>query len=289
MARGSGSQLDERQHGLLADWLPGADVVRDLSWGLVGTTVLEIAWRGERYVVKAGDAVDQGLVREIQAHRQWLAPWTTHGHAPRLVRADLPAKLIVTTFLPGELVQDTAAEVQPDTYRQAGMLLARFHGQLTVPDDGEFEARRKQKALWWLDQPHRLDAATEQHLRDLVTAWPTPPSTLVPTHGDWQPRNWLIDGGVVRVIDFGRAELRPAFTDLARLEAQQFRERPDLAAAFLAGYGAVPGDEPARRRNRMREAIGTAVWSRQTGDERFERQGLRMVAEALAEAATTPE
>ncbi|MGW6199374.1 phosphotransferase family protein [Kribbella sp. NPDC055110] len=32
-----------------------------------------------------------------------------------------------------------------------------------------------------------------------------PPATLVPTHGDWQPRNWLVDNGTVRVIDFGRA------------------------------------------------------------------------------------
>lgn len=31
----------------------------------------------------------------------------------------------------------------------------------------------------------------------------------------------------------------------------------------------------------VHEAIGTAVWAYQVGDERFERQGHRMVAEAL--------
>ena len=33
-----------------------------------------------------------------------------------------------------------------------------------------------------------------------------------------------------------------------------------------------------------REAIGTAVWAHNAGDERFEQQGHRMIAEALADA-----
>jgi hypothetical protein len=104
---------------------------------------------------------------------------------------------------------------------------------------------------------------------------------VVPTHGDWQPRNWLWHRGVVSVIDLGRADLRPALTDFSRLAVQQLRGEPSLEAAFLAGYGADPREPAAWRRELVREAIGTAVWAFQVGDEPFERQGHRMIAEAL--------
>lgn len=104
----------------------------------------------------------------------------------------------------------------------------------------------------------------------------------MPTHGDWQPRNWVVHKGVVSVIDLGRADLRPALTDFARLAAQQFRTDPALEAAFLHGYGDDPREPAAWRRNRIREAIATAVWAHQVGDEPFETQGHRMIAEALA-------
>src|SRR5690606_13679988 len=126
---------------------------------------------------------------------------------------------LVTRYLPGELVEGGEHEFDPETYRQAGWLLARLHGQSAIEDD-EFEARSNRRALAWLDRPHRIDAATEERLRSLIESWPTPPSILVPTHGDWQPRNWLVHDGTLSVIDFGRADLRPAMTDFARLAAQ---------------------------------------------------------------------
>jgi hypothetical protein len=89
--------------------------------------------------------------------------------------------------------------------------------------------------------------------------------------------------GVVSVIDFGRADLRPALTDFARLAAQQFRTDPTLETAFLEGYGGDPRDPAAWHRSRVREAIGTAVWAYQVKDESFELQGHRMIAEALAD------
>ncbi len=74
----------------------------------------------------------------------------------------------------------------------------------------------------------------------MVLAWPVGPTAVVPTHGDWQPRNWLVDDGVVRAIDFGRAELRPAMTDLVRVAAVDFSGRPDLERAFVEGDGRDP-------------------------------------------------
>lgn len=275
-------QLTRRQRDLLCSWLPGAEVVKDHSWGLVGTTVLQLLHGGLLYIAKAGDERDHHLARELRAHRCWLEPWTSQGLAPSLVQADAEAKLILTRYLPGELVQDTEREHDPETYLQAGRLLATLHGQSAVEDE-EFEAREKEKALRWLDLPHRISPETAARLRREVESWPTPSVTVVPTHGDWQPRNWLVHEGVVSVIDFGRADLRPAMTDFARLAAQQFRLEPALEPAFCEGYGGDPREPEAWRRNRVREAIATAVWAFQVGDEAFERQGHRMIADALAD------
>jgi hypothetical protein len=110
-------------------------------------------------------------------------------------------------------------------------------------------------------------------VRAEVSTWPGGGSDVVPTHGDWQPRNWLIDDGVVRVIDFGRADLRPATEDFVRLARQDFARNPRLEAAFLEGYGHDPRDPAQWRRDLVGEAIGTAVWAYGVGDEKFERFG----------------
>ncbi|OZM71185.1 aminoglycoside phosphotransferase [Amycolatopsis antarctica] len=279
---GPGHTLSTRQRDLLDGWLPGAKIVRDHSWGLVGTTVLELVHHGRRYIVKAGDEQDHHLARESRAHRDWLAPWTSRGRAPVLEYADEEAKLLVTRHLPGELVQGRDEERDPEIYRQAGELLAVLHGQSSVEDE-RFEAEARDKALSWLARPHRITPEVVRRLRAEMESWPAPVVTLVPTHGDWQPRNWLVHEGVVAVIDFGRAAPRPALTDLARLAAQQFRNGPALEAAFLDGYGHDPRESAAWRRNRFREAVATAVWAHQVGDERFERQGHRMIADAVTD------
>lgn len=272
--------LTERQRDLLQEWLPGAEVVTDHSWGLVGTVVLELRLGGEQYIAKAGDAADHHLAREIHAHRSWLQPWTSRGRATQLVHADDDAKLILTRYLPGELVEGTPAEWSPETYRQAGELLAEFHGQYTVPDE-DYEARENQRTLDYLRKPHTLAPELTARLRSEIDSWPTPPATLVPTHGDWQPRNWLMHNDILGVIDFGRADLRPAYTDFARLAAQQFQSNPALEPAFLDGYGPDPRDPDTWHRVQLREAVNTAVWAHQVGDPAFEAQGHRMIAAAL--------
>ncbi len=274
--------LTDAQRGLLDRWLPGARILRDHGWGLVATTVLEAEHDGRRLIVKAGGPDDHHIAREITGHLRWTTPWTRVGRAPVLLHHDAAAKLLVTRYLEGSLAQGTTAELDPQVHRQAGGLLALLHHQSGVEDAG-WERAQQARALSWLDRPHRIDPATAQRLRAIVRAWPTPTVRLVPTHGDWQPRNWLVHDGQVRVIDLGRAALRPAWTDLARLSAQQWLVEPRLEAACLDGYGSDPREPDAWQRNRIREAIGTAVWARQVGDEPFEQQGHRMIAQALAD------
>lgn len=274
-------RLSEWQRSLVETWLPGLTVEADYSWGLVGTAVLKVSAAGADLIVKAGDEADHHLERELEAHRRWLVPWTSAGRAPELRHADADAKLLVTTYLPGQLVLDSPGQDDPETYRQAGELLAAFHGQSAVVDDS-YEQDANDKALRWLSGAHRIEAATVGRLQAQIAAWPTPPAVLTPTHGDWQPRNWLIHRGIVSVIDLGRAALRPPMTDLARLAAQDFRRDASLEAAFLEGYGRDPREPDAWYRTRVREAIGTAAWAYQVGAGDFEAQGHRMISEVLA-------
>lgn len=285
------NDLSPDQQRLLEQWLPGAVIARDHSWGLVETRVLEVLHAGCRYIIKAAGVNDGHLPREIKAHQRWLAPWTSVGRAPLLVHHDLAARLVVTRYLPGTLVLDSPAADEPEVYRQAGELLAMLHDQPGTVDH-RYEARANEKSLWWLRQPHRIEGETVERLRDEIASWPTPPARLVPTHGDWQPRNWLVHHGEVRIIDLGRAALRPAMSDLSRLAAQEFRRDPRLESAFLVGYGSDPrtdeaGSAAAWFRTRVHEAIGTATWAHQVGDETFEAQGHRMIAEALADVSSS--
>ncbi len=274
-------KVSQRQRALLDQWLPGASVERDHSWGLVETAVLEMTYAGSRFIVKAGGDDDHHIERELHAHRQWLGPWTSRGRAPTLVHGSATAKLLVTGYLPGELVLGSEHADDPATYRQAGELLALLHTQPVVIDE-HYERRENEKSLALLSGRHRIGAATVQRLRAEIIAWPTPAAALVPTHGDWQPRNWLVHDDLVSVIDFGRAAMRPALTDFARLAVQDFRRNPNLETAFLDGYGTDPRENYAWRRTQVREAIGTAAWAHRVGAESFEAQGHRMISEVLS-------
>lgn len=59
--------------------------------------------------------------------------------------------------------------------------------------------------------------------------------SLTFTHGDYQPRNWLVDNKQTNIIDFGRADSRHWTSDFVRLHHQQFLGRPELKAAFYGG------------------------------------------------------
>jgi hypothetical protein len=273
-------QLTPDQLRLLEAWYPHCELIADHSWGLVGTRVLEIRDGDDHVIVKAVDDADYHLPREIRAHREWLAPWTSIGRAPELLHANEGAGIIATRYLPGQLVQGSAAEDLADTYRQAGELLAMLHGQCAT-EDHQFARAERDETLRTLEKPHRLDQATTRTVRKLVEEWPVSPVVLVPTHGDWHPRNWLVHEGVVLAIDFGRAALRPAASDFGRLSSRQFRRNPHFEEAFLEGYGTDPRTPDAWTRELLREAIGVVTWAYAVGDEEFELEGRRNIAELL--------
>ncbi|GAB3599874.1 phosphotransferase [Microbacterium tumbae] len=275
------ARLSPAQREWAAARLPDASLVEDMSWGLVESIVLHVRTSQGDAVVKAGDASNHHVGREISAHPMYTAGLIATGHAARLIDAEPALRVMILDHLPGILVEGTDAELREDTHRQAGELLRRLHAESAREDD-DYEARTTARALSWFETPNRVDPAMAREARRILETTPSRTARAVPTHGDWQPRNWLIDEGIVRVIDFGRFAFRPAATDLTRLAAQQWRSRPELEAAFFEGYGPDPRDPAQWRLEALKEAIGTACWAFQVGDEEFEAQGHRMLAEALA-------
>jgi hypothetical protein len=278
--RWDGGLLDAEQSALVASWLGSPELLADLSWGLVDTKVLHVQAPAGQVIIKAGGPDNHHLGREIAAHRAYTRPLVECGRAGRLFHADTSASVLVMEYLEGHLVEGTEAELAPPVYAQAGELLRLFHNQDFRTDD-RYEPQATARSLAWLDRAHRIDPAIEREARRRLAEYRPQPVTVVPTHGDWQPRNWLIHSGEVQVIDFGRFDFRPAATDLCRLAVQQWRGRPELEQAFLDGYGTDPRSHNVWRIDLLREAVGTAVWAFQVGDEAFEDQGHRMLREAL--------
>lgn len=259
----------------------GVRFVKDLSWDLVDSAVLEVEHGERRYVIKAAGPANHHIGREADAHESFTGIWASQGRAPRLVHTDRSLNLLVTEYLEGCLVEGGAAEYADDTYRQAGQLLRAFHAQ-TVRMDPQYEAAATAKAMAWLEKPHRIEEAAVERARAVLAAYRPEPATVVPTHGDWQPRNWLIRGTELRVIDFGRFEFRPAMTDFCRLALQQWRSSPALEDAFFEGYGSDPREGRLWNLMLLREAVSTSAWAFHVGDHKFEEQGHRMLVDALA-------
>ncbi|MDQ0769266.1 hypothetical protein QF031_002015 [Pseudarthrobacter defluvii] len=236
--------LSDEQAGFVEAHFPGFRFVNDLSWYLADTVVLEIEHDERRYVVKAAAPGNHHIGREIDAHRSFAGVWASKHKAPRLVHANRLLNLLVTEYLEGCLVEGTAAEYDAGPYVQAGQLLREFHGQ-TVRMDREYETTATGRAMAWLRMPHRIEESLAEKAVTILAAYRPGPVPVVPTHGDWQPRNWLINGAELRVIDFGRFAFRPAVSDFCRLAAQQWRSNPVLEVAFFEGYGFRPPGEPA--------------------------------------------
>ncbi|MFS0901325.1 phosphotransferase [Mycolicibacterium litorale] len=251
-----------------------------MSWNLVDTVVLDVDSEHGRVVVKAAGPTNHHISREITAYQRFTDCLARTGRAAEMLHHDRGANLLVIRYLHGSLVEGTAAEFAPDTYRQAGRLARLFHDQdRRVDPHWDIDATTKSVAL--LDKPNRIAPEVVTRLREILSAHRPRPLVVVPTHGDWQPRNWLVDDATIKVIDFGRFGWRPAISDFCRLAAQQWRLDGELEEAFFAGYGGDPRTPDEWRMLALHEAIGTAVWAYQVGDKRFEDQGHRMLADAL--------
>jgi tRNA A-37 threonylcarbamoyl transferase component Bud32 len=261
------------------------NLTADRSWAHGVNLVLELADpHGDSWIVKAM-ARHSGYEREREALQRW-AP-ALGDRAPVLAFHDDDLRLLAFRCLPGQIADGTPYELDPDVHRQAGELIRRLHDSEAPHSGADLRATLLGKVRRWVDRANAggylaaTDAADVAFVEGIIGALGETIVDVVPTHGDNQPRNWLIDdGGVVRLIDFGLAGLEWWGHDLNRLRAQQWQARPDLRDAFYAGYGRrVTRDEESLLRARDAEsALTTIFWAREYRDPEFEAQGQATLA-----------
>ncbi|MEU3910800.1 NUDIX domain-containing protein [Streptomyces sp. NPDC029721] len=175
--------------------------------------------------------------REVAAYRSWVP--ALGARAPRLVAADTEGQAVVVTALPGHplhgMVLGAADEAR--VQQALGRLVGVLHR--SAPERPAASAMAADKIKCHLDgaRPYLADG-DEDLVLALVGAYADlPKPMLMPTHGDLQYRNVLLDGnGEPLLFDFERSEYNTATRDMVRL-SDTWTGRPDLRAAFLDGYG----------------------------------------------------
>jgi tRNA A-37 threonylcarbamoyl transferase component Bud32 len=283
--------LNARQSALLDEWLGEWMLVEDFSWPLQDTTVLRVRTTGDStgvadHTVKASET-SHHIGREIAAHRDVIDRLCLS--APRLEFADESAGILVTDYLPGELLLGTPWQSDVGAFEQAGDILARLQVPGAVTDGYLASVSAQTEDL--LGRADGLvDSDSVARLRERLGRMRLRPVHLHFTHGDYQPRNWLVNDGRVAVIDFGRGAQRSWVSDLVRLRSKDFHEHPDLETAFMAGMRREL-DEPDAELlalETLREAIGTVVWSHGIGDDDFEEHGRIMIRRFLDDENGAP-
>lgn len=293
------AQLLPVQRARLDQWFPDHQVVADHAWPGQDSIVLELVTAdGDLIIAKAsiGPTFDHHLSRELRAHRLLGTQWGTG--FPRLLCADDDARLLVTRRLPGELCEGTDCATDPAIHRAAGSLLAELQ-QAAPPRWSESWGRGTLNSVVLLLERARALISTDERAAVVARLDGLEPAGawLVATHGDFQPRNWLVDtehrgpDGVpsVALIDFGRFDLRPWYSDLIRLHHQDFAEHPDLRAALLDGAGrSLDGciDDSERsgwHLEHLQQSLGTIVWATDMGLQEFARHGHSMLDRTLSE------
>jgi hypothetical protein len=216
--------------------------------------------------------------------------WWQHLDAcPGLLHHDPDLQAMVVTASPGR----PADRKDPAAYESAGRLLRELHAvpvEEPVTDWVEetraaltFESARAARAGHPVDPVlvSRCVAGLER-----LTRLP-----VVPTHGDFLPHNWLVDGsGALHTLDFAEAALRPAAHDLARLRFGPCWHRTDLWEAFLHGYGRAL----TRREERFLghqlvvNAVTALGWGGSVGRDSVRDRGLEVLAAADRGTGSVP-
>lgn len=260
-------------------------VVADRSWPGTTSTVLQIvSSSGEDLILKtAAPPMTMHITREIAAHRSITRALSDSGNAQQMVVHSEDLGVLVLKYLPGELVQDSPHEFSPETHFQAGKLLFQLHQQGARRDEN-YQELLIESGSQWLNRPHRVPEEEARIIRTIFTQTRPVPVTVVPTHGDWHPRNWLVETGDglprIRAIDFGRFAWRTPQSDFVRLELAQWLAHPELSAAFLEGYGTDPRDD-SYNLEQLVQVVSSACWAHMMGDDPFEQQSLEQITRIL--------
>lgn len=275
--------LTDLQTELIESWVGPFRLTQDLSWGLVDSRVARAHCGAGDIIIKTAGPDNNHMAREIEAYERVVPLLASEGWAPDLLGSSLESRLLVTTYVPGDLAERTGAQDDPDFLVQAGTALRLLHS-LDHATDETLERNLTKKTLRWLSKPHNIPPGQAERARVILEeALAGSPVAVCACHGDYSPRNWMDDGGRLTVIDFGRFGHRPPSSDLIRMYYRQWTGNPSLKDAFAEGYGDVDEmiSSPEWGLAFLREAISTAGWAHKVGDTDFEREGLALIGPAL--------
>ena len=252
----------------------------DLSWGHRASTVLRVRDAdGGRWVAKRHRERAR-YEAELAAYRKW-APGMGE-YASRLRGYDDEGRLLVLAALSGEPTWPGDAE----SHRWAGAALRLLHEAEPATPWDEFQMAKLTEFEDLAPQASQLlpvEVVDFVLTRILALAELEKVPMRVPCHRDYTPRNWLVDGERLRVIDFELARPDVWVNDLARLDSGAWQGRPELRAAFLEGYGRVPDaeDEVVFAACAALTAIWLVVRGREYGQPALEGENRRILGEFM--------
>lgn len=240
----------EKVIAAIADLVGPVRLIEDHSWpGVDLAVVLRVETRDGQELIAKCHADRRNFDRELTAYRTWVK--VLGDRAPRLIGADEEAGILAISVLPGVHLNEAVARGarEESLYFDAGAAIRRLHDAYEPTFDVRWAERLAASLEKWVARarPGVLDPGDVAWVkREMTGLLGMPPPPLVVCHGDFQPRNWRIDAGVVRIFDFERTEADWWVFDFQRMWPQQWRNRPFLAEAFFDGYGRRPSDVELR-------------------------------------------
>ncbi|WP_407917404.1 phosphotransferase [Kitasatospora sp. NE20-6] len=277
-------EFTEKAVGRISAWT-------DTSWARPGSRVWRVLGAdGGQWFVKIhqnGRFHD----REVEAYRSWVP--ALGPAAPRLVAADQQLRAVVITAVPGRSLHGAVhpPEEQRRIFHRIGELAAAIHHSAPARS-GEGVSAALGKLQRHLDGARdHLAIGDEDFIRQATAeAYQLPALDLVPTHGDFQLRNfrWDADVGTLYVIDFERAEPGQAVRDFVRL-SDAWAGRPDLYEAVMAGYGRQlsAAEEQHLAVHQVLDAVSGIQYGIANADPELVERGRRTLAQLRATQADT--
>lgn len=257
-------------------------LVREHTWPHRGAAVFEVRdAKGRGWFAKRHQCQDQ-YDRELSAYHRWVP--ALRPNAPTLRAHDDERRTLVLSAVPGT----SGPEQSAGLYHAGGVLLRRLHDAEEFAPEPDYAAVKAAELEGWLARSGGLlDEEETAFVRSEVHCLERLPSPrTVPCHRDYGPRNWLLDGRNLYVIDFEWARPDAWVTDLAKLFFGPWQGRPDLRDAFLDGYGRTLTAEDLAHlvHGHALTATWQLIWSTRHGNLSFA-TGIREVLHGLMRRA----
>ena len=224
------------------------DCRRPKTGAVADTFVLECADEPRRVVSKiggasiwTGDVVEPLVIDRVRSATAIPVPEV---YATGSIRTgDERRRWALYEYVGGDVPRDCGRDTRRRLVRSAGEMLGELHAAFEFERIGGIARRGNDLVLREPSSRNLLASSTVGRVVPVVTAG-DPDCRPVLDHGDFFPKNLLVDDGeITAILDWGNAHVTHAGYGMARAEARfvdlarvDRRERSRLRRAFRAGY-----------------------------------------------------